>query len=209
MKIVVANQKGGVGKSTTCILLANYLALEKKDNVIILDMDFQDSIYSRWEKEKELYANDPLYEVIKMEVEEYPKYKVHIDSLQGGHVIMDMPGRLDTNELIAVYQDAEVIVCPFAYEKMTFESTMFFVQVAKHVNPQVKIVFLPNRLKSSVNYELKAAVDEQLAQFGTVAPALPDRVGFQRIDTVSISSDIRGVLDNSFGYIYNEYLETV
>ena len=38
--IVFANQKGGVGKSTLCILLADYLAYWKKD-VCIIDTDLQ------------------------------------------------------------------------------------------------------------------------------------------------------------------------
>ena len=40
--IVFANQKGGVGKSTLCILLADYLAYWKKD-VCIIDTDLQQS----------------------------------------------------------------------------------------------------------------------------------------------------------------------
>ena len=38
--IVFANQKGGVGKSTLCILLADYLAYWRKD-VCIIDTDLQ------------------------------------------------------------------------------------------------------------------------------------------------------------------------
>ena len=30
MKVVFGNQKGGVGKSTLCVMLANYLTLVKK-----------------------------------------------------------------------------------------------------------------------------------------------------------------------------------
>lgn len=37
-KIVFANQKGGVGKSTLCILFANYLAW-KKQQVCVIDTD--------------------------------------------------------------------------------------------------------------------------------------------------------------------------
>ncbi len=44
MNIVFGNQKGGVGKSTLCIMLANYLTLVKKKQVLVIDMDFQKSI---------------------------------------------------------------------------------------------------------------------------------------------------------------------
>ena len=42
-KVVFANQKGGVGKSTLCILFANYLASKGKD-VCIIDTDLQKSL---------------------------------------------------------------------------------------------------------------------------------------------------------------------
>ena len=35
-KIVFANQKGGVGKSTLCILFANYLAAKGRDVVSLI-----------------------------------------------------------------------------------------------------------------------------------------------------------------------------
>ncbi len=43
-KIVFANQKGGVGKSTLCILFANYLAWKKL--TCIIDTDLQKTIMS-------------------------------------------------------------------------------------------------------------------------------------------------------------------
>ena len=53
-KIVFANQKGGVGKSTLCILFANYLAWKKQD-VCIIDTDLQKTIMMQRKKDKELY----------------------------------------------------------------------------------------------------------------------------------------------------------
>lgn len=46
--IVVANQKGGVGKSSICMSLANYLTRELKFRVGgIIDTDPQLSVFSR------------------------------------------------------------------------------------------------------------------------------------------------------------------
>ena len=41
MVIIIGNQKGGAGKSTLTLLLANYLTQNKKCKVTVLDMDYQ------------------------------------------------------------------------------------------------------------------------------------------------------------------------
>ena len=53
-KIVFANQKGGVGKSTLCMLFANYLAWKKQD-VCIIDTDLQKTIMMQRKKDREIY----------------------------------------------------------------------------------------------------------------------------------------------------------
>ena len=53
-KVVFANQKGGVGKSTLCILFANYLASKGKD-VCIIDTDLQKTILMQRQKDAQLY----------------------------------------------------------------------------------------------------------------------------------------------------------
>lgn len=207
MKIVIANQKGGVGKSTTCVLLANYLALEKNENVVIFDMDEQETVYSRWEVDRELYSNEPLYEVVKLDLEDYPKYAADIDALKGEtQVLIDMPGRLDDDSILAVLKDADLIICPIAYERSVFESSHVFARVARHLNADNKIVFLPTRLNKTIKYETKEKVREAMATFGEIAPEIAERVALQRIDTVSISSEAREVVQESFDFIYDRYI---
>lgn len=207
MKILIANQKGGVGKSTITTLLANYLVLEKKAHVIVFDLDFQDTVFARWERDKELYSNDPLYEVMKMDINEYPKYASGLDQIKNeAHLIMDLPGRLDDDNLLTIIKDADLIVCPIAYEQSIFESSWFFSKVARHVNPNVKIVFLPSRIKGSVKYEIENKVREALAEYGPIAPKVPDRVALERIDSFSISSDAKLIIQDSFDYIYTNFI---
>ena len=59
--IVFANQKGGVGKSTLCILLADYLAYWKKD-VCIIDTDFQQSATLQREQDRQVFGEHAVYE---------------------------------------------------------------------------------------------------------------------------------------------------
>ena len=61
--ISIANQKGGVGKSTVTILLATALAKHKKKKVLILDTDVQGSITNWLESERSMYEEDSLVEV--------------------------------------------------------------------------------------------------------------------------------------------------
>ena len=54
--IVFANQKGDVGKSTLCLLLANYLVYWKK-NVCIIDTDLQRQI------DEQQFGTEPPYAI--------------------------------------------------------------------------------------------------------------------------------------------------
>ena len=60
--IAFANQKGGVGKTTLCILFADYLAWKKK-GVVLLDADDQRSVTTKREKDVEFFGEEPPYEV--------------------------------------------------------------------------------------------------------------------------------------------------
>jgi len=202
MNIVIGNQKGGVGKSTLCILFANYLSLIHKSQCLILDMDFQSSISSLWENDKSNFSNPSLYEVVDLELESFSSIQDKLIKANG-HFIIDLPGKMDDNELIPIYHSANLVLCPFTYDKICFESTLVFAQVIHHLNKDVPIVFIPNRVKAGVRYELKTKVHDVLSTFGSVAPEFPDRVAFQRIDTLSIPTDIEDLVGAVFGGIYN------
>lgn len=207
MNILFGNQKGGVGKSTLCILLANYLSLLHKEECLILDMDFQSSIRWLWEKDRANHDNAPLYEVLVIELEKFNEVKDQIRNVHG-HVLIDLPGKMDDNQLIPVYQSADLVICPFAYDKITFESTVTFAQVVQHLNKQATIAFIPNRLKAGVRYDIKTQVNNILSRFGEVMPELADRVAYQRLDTVSIPEEVAEALQHSFEPLYKKYLKT-
>ncbi len=205
MKIVIGNQKGGAGKSTLCVLLANYLSLLHKVECLILDLDFQSSIASLWEKDRANFDNEPLYEVVDLDLDGYEGIENKLNDVDG-HIIIDLPGKMDDNELIPIYQSAELVICPFAYDRVSFESTLVFTQIIKHLNSVVPLIFIPNRLKAGVRYETKTQVNEVLSKFGYLCPELPDRIAFQRINTLSIPEDIKTSVSVVFDKIYHKFL---
>lgn len=206
MNIVIGNQKGGVGKSTLCILFANYLALEQHVECLILDMDFQHSIASVWEKDRVNFDNPPLYEVVDLELSNFVGIREKLIEANG-HFIIDLPGKMDDNQLLPIYHAADLVLCPFTYDKICFESTLVFTQIIKHLNKKVPILFVPNRVKSGVKYELKTKVHKVLTKFGHVVGEFSDRVAFQRIDTLSIPEDIADLVKGVFGGIYNSFID--
>ncbi len=205
MNIIIGNQKGGVGKTTHAILLSNYLSLEKQKELLILDMDFQGSIKTKWNQDLEIFDNDPLYEVLQLDLETFSSIFEKLNSTTG-YVIIDLPGKIDDNNLVLVFEQADIILCPFSYDKLTFESTIIFAQIIRHINMNAPIIFLPNRLKATANYSLKEQVNEALSNFGHIAPEIPDRISLQRLDCFTISENALGAIKEAYEFIYNTYL---
>lgn len=95
-KIVFANQKGGVGKSTLCILFANYLAWKKQD-VCIIDTDLQKTIMMQRKKDRELYPDtEEPYNVQDFDVADPDTMQQLMDSASqtDGYVLFDSPGNV-------------------------------------------------------------------------------------------------------------------
>lgn len=208
MKIIIANQKGGAGKTTHCILFSNYLVLEKKEEILVLDMDFQSTIKGIWDEDQQNYDNKYLYEVLDIELEESSGIMEKLKNVDG-HVVIDLPGKMDDESLVPVFESADLVICPFAYDKKSYKATHIFAQVVKHLNASLPIVFLPNRLKAGVKYETKEQSNKELAEYGTIAPEISDKVAFQRIDTLTISNDIKDQTNQAYDFIYNNYIKKV
>lgn len=203
MRIVFGNQKGGVGKSTLCIMLANYLTLVKKKVVVMLDMDFQKSIEERRQRDVAIFKADTPYEIMAIDTETYPKYSVQLSKIDD-IVIMDLPGRLDDETLIPILKEADYVICPFDYEMSVFVSTVTFAKFIKFFDKDKPIFFVPNRYKSSISYEIKENVDAELARLGTVTKPITDRVTLKRINTFEINDEQKKVVEDIFDFIYKK-----
>lgn len=205
MTVLFGNQKGGVGKSTLTVLSGNYLSLAKEWPVTIIDMDYQQSISQKYEKAKVLEINEP-YEVIPATLETFPVLNNVLTKNKKDAVLIDLPGKLDDDGLIPVFKSADLVICPFAYDEFTFESTVLFAVVLKKINPKVDVVFIPNRIKANVKFEIMSEVNEQLCRFGSIAPSIPDRIDFQRITTFQTPLSLYPVITPVFEEIFAKHL---
>ena len=200
MNIVFGNQKGGVGKTTLAILFANYLA-EKNKKVIAIEMDVQKSIAQtrRYELELDETLKNP-YEVVYTALNDYPKFAAALKNTNV-NLVIDLPGKLDDPHLVPVLKDADVIVCPFDYDLRSFVSTSTFASVVKQLDKDKGIIFIPNRIRSNINYELKDKVTEKLSLFGHVTKPIIERVALKRLSTFGITAEQKAIVGKIFDLI--------
>jgi chromosome partitioning protein len=205
MIIIIGNQKGGAGKSTLTLVLANYLTMSRRCKVTVIDMDYQQSIVQKYQRAK-LLENAEHYEVIAASLEAYPDMLKILNQNPYDLVLIDLPGKLDDDGLIPVFQSADLVLCPFSYDEFSFESTILFSVVLQKINPEVQVTFIPNRIKANVRYETQQEVDAQLANFGMITLPVPDRIDFQRVNTFRTPGSLIPVLQPVLDQIFVNHL---
>lgn len=203
MIILFGNQKGGCGKTTNCIQFANYL-VEKGKEVLVLDLDFQRSLSDRRKEDIATYDNEPKYEVIQTDISNVAKIISDFTKVEQGNLLIDLPGKIDDDALGTILKAADIIICPFKYDKFTMDSTGFFIQVLQYLNVKAKIFFLPNNMRTAVRYETKEQVVDILKQVGFVTDEISASVAMERINTLAISNECIDKVKNAYDYIIQE-----
>lgn len=211
-KIVFANQKGGVGKSTLCILFANYLAWKKQD-VCVIDTDLQKTIKMQRKKDLELYPDsEEPYEVQDFDVQEPELMQQLMDSASQteGFVLFDSPGNVSEDGLVPLFTNADYIICPYEYEEKTLDSTGTFVQVIhalRQATPEMtaRLFFVPNRIDVRIGTadELRMwkQTDAIFKQLGAVTPRITARASLKRINTLEITPAQRDAVKQAFDFM--------
>lgn len=194
MKIAIGNQKGGVGKTTLCILLGNYLSFILDREVKSIDCDPQQSLFDKWIGEKELFPEANRYDVMRL-ADEYSKLIELLNIYpENKDILIDLPGYMLNNDNAGIIDHVDLLIIPFDYTELTVQSTLFYAKIAKGLNKDLKISFIPNRIKSNARYDLKQEVNKVLSNYGFVAPAIKDTIEYSRINTMGIPGSIKGQL---------------
>lgn len=133
--ISIANQKGGVGKSTVTILIASALAKQKKKKVLILDTDVQGSITNWLESEKSMYEEDSLVEVEYIEASRVERF-LKRNAADYDIIFVDIPRmtsfQKDAAILMLLYM-CDVVFVPVIGSQIDVLSTSTFISYMKEV----------------------------------------------------------------------------
>ena len=211
-KIVFANQKGGVGKSTLCMLFANYLAWKKQD-VCLIDTDLQKTIMMQRKKDREIYDDmEEPYTVQDFDVQdpELMQQLMESASQTEGFVRFDSPGNVSEDGLVPMFTGADFIICPYEYEEKTLDSTGTFIQVInalRQTTPELsaRLFFVPNRIdvRIGTDDELRMwkQTDAIFKQLGSVTPRITARASLKRINTFEITAPQRDAVKAAFDFM--------
>lgn len=209
--VVFANQKGGVGKSTLCILFANYLTYKHKP-VCIIDTDLQKTISMQRKKDEQMFEDEEPYEVQDFDVTDPDTMQQLMESAKqvDGYVLFDSPGNVSEDGLVPMFTNADFIVCPYEYEDKTLDSTGTFVQVInalRQQNPDMaaNLFFVPNRIDARIGTSeenrMWRQTDQIFKKLGSVTPRIASRATLKRINTYELLATQRDAVSDCFDYM--------
>jgi chromosome partitioning protein len=198
MIIVFANQKGGTGKSTNCIQFANYLYL-KGIPITVLDLDYQQSILKHRQKDIEIWDNEVTYEILPVELEKAVSLIGDFKQIDDGHLLIDLPGKVDDESVHEILKAADIAICPFKYDELTVTSTIFFGKLMReYLKSEIPIFFLPNNVQKRVRYDAKEQIVEALSTMGVVTKEIAQSVAMERIATLFIEDKAVELVKEAF-----------
>ena len=187
--ILFSNIKGGVGKTTLSAHFTEYLA-EHEYPVAAVDADLQASLSRHRERDVKEDPQRPLpWEVIKLNTFDGEKVKAVVKKLKqvDGIIVVDCPGNLNDNNLSILFEAADFIVVPMAFDVDTIDATNIFINVVKK-RSKAKLLFLPNRINVSEGRAQDLTIRDKyikdLNKVGKVMPRIKQSVVIKRYTTI-------------------------
>lgn len=197
--IVFANQKGGVGKSTLCILLANYLVHWKK-SVCVIDTDLQQSATMQRQIDTQQFGEEVPYEIQPFSISDPATMQQLMENAQefDGYVLFDAPGNIKDDGLAVMLAYADAIVCPYEYETKSLISTQVFISVLEQIKNlnsgmSAKLFLVPNKVDTLIGtadeWKKWQEHEVEFSKFGLITPRAAYRAQMRRVNTFCTEDD--------------------
>lgn len=208
MVIAFANQKGGVGKSTLCLSLANYWASQGLP-VHVVDTDLQKSLVKIREDELKQYPQRvPLFDIEANLLNGFMT-EVSARRKDARHHLIDLPGTYEKG-IVEVVKYSDAVIVPFQYEESVLNTTSMFgtyldIIDARHKEIDRKIIYVPNSVNFSVgrkeDIEYWNAWKKAIEEAALLSPPIPHRVCMQRRSSIFLTNEERACVEACFDYI--------
>ena len=211
--IVFANQKGGVGKSTLCMMFANYLA-NLGEPVAVIDADLQQTIFEQRQSElANASSEDVPWDVVSVDTTDLSKVEsaMQMATTFPGTILVDVPGNISDDNLLPIYTDADYIISPITYHPNVVASTKKFAsimeQLKEGLGASFKMWFVPNMIDDRKKHnleELKHNAWLALHQHGEILTRINNRAWLERTSTLTLNSQQLGSVQFAFDRIVKE-----
>lgn len=208
MVIAFANQKGGVGKSTLCLSLANYWASQGLP-VHIIDTDLQRSLVNIRKAELNKYPERvPLFDIEYLKVDLF-RAEIRNRRNTQQHLLIDLPGSCDSG-VMEVIRYSDFIIVPFQYEETVLETTSQFgtyldLLDEKFKEVKRKVIYVPNMFNPRVGLKEEKAFwqvwKEAIESVAILSPPILDKVCMTRRSSIFLKPEERECVTPCFEFI--------
>ena len=218
--IVFANQKGGVGKSTLCMMFANYLG-KLGHPVAVIDADIQQTVYQYRQYELEFCNktnDDAPWDVMWLDTRDRQNIESALEAARSfpGFVLVDAPGNVTDDNTLPLYYNADYIICPTSYDPKVVFSTAMFGKLMKKMKGALdkegiksnlkRIFFLPNQIDSRIGskeeqQKRREATKAMLQEYGLLVARINYRSSIHHASTLEFTEHQHAAIQFPFGYI--------
>lgn len=196
--ISVANQKGGVGKTTLAACLANYMSFHGI-RVMVIDCDRQQSIFRSRKRDIAKYGESALpYEITGYRVLDHETMRNIIKNVYNAKeidiVIFDCPGSMSDPWLVPLFANTDYVLIPYHYDDITIASTSEFILFLEKINSSVrnrtplKLVMIPNMIDRRIGTRTELFKWEETksvySNHGLVTTPVAKKADMERFSTI-------------------------
>lgn len=201
MIILIANQKGGCGKTTIATNLAALLASDKKD-VLLIDTDEQGSA-SDWAATRRLATKKQTIEQITC-IQKFGNVAEDVKALapKYDHIIIDAPGKesIQMRSSLVIADMCIIPVVPSQYDLWSTEHIeQLAIEVKSVLNPNLVTKVVVNRGSTNAKANSHAIISQHLegSELSVLDAVLKERIAFQRTakEGLSVSELPKDIFD--------------